>query len=263
MLPERAAELLDDVARRSRAAYRELIDDDRFWRWYRCVTPIEHISRLPIASRPVSRGSAEEVAFEDLRAIPWVFAWIQVRYLVPGWLGTGAGLGAVLDDDPTAADELRALYEASLFFRTIVDNVRREMARARPAIAEAYAGLVEDDDGAPDFHARIVDDFERGRRALLRVTGDDALLDSDPVIQRSIELRNPYTDVLNLVQVELLRRARSGAAGGSSSPGGEGAGSQSGEPRGEAPDESGSEDELARALLLSINGIAAAMQSTG
>jgi len=263
MLPERAAELLDDVARRSRAAYRELIDDDRFWRWYRCVTPIEHISRLPIASRPVSRGSAEEVAFEDLRAIPWVFAWIQVRYLVPGWLGTGAGLGAVLDDDPTAADELRALYEASLFFRTIVDNVRREMARARPAIAEAYAGLVEDDDGAPDFHARIVDDFERGRRALLRVTGDDALLDSDPVIQRSIELRNPYTDVLNLVQVELLRRARSGAAGRASSPGGEGAGSQSGEPRGEAPDESGSEDELARALLLSINGIAAAMQSTG
>lgn len=233
---ERAARLLERVAERSMAAYRELIDDEAFWPWYARVTPIEHISHLPIASRPVSRGGAE-VAFEGLRAIPWVFAWTQVRAIVPGWYGTGAGLGGLLEEDPEAADDLSELHRTWPFFREVVENAQREMVRARLKIAAEY-GRLADTAERGDFLRRIENDFRRGREALLRVTDQSALLDDDPVIQRSVELRNPYTDVLNLVQIELIERYRS------------------------TGDEKARE-ELRRALFLSINGIAAAMQSTG
>ena len=235
----RAAALLDEVAARSMVAYRELIDHDDFWTWYTSVTPIEHISRLPIASRPAARGASANVAFDGLRAIPWVFAWTQVRYVVPGWYGTGAALGGLMQDDADAAGELAHLYHDWPFFRALVDNAQREMARARLDVAAEYDRLVRDGDARADLHARIVDEFRRASDAILRITGQHALLDNDAVIQRSIELRNPYTDVLNLVQIELLRRFRAMA---------------------------GDEDRraaLRHALFLSINGIAAAMQSTG
>lgn len=235
---ERAAALLGDLAERSMAAYLGLIQDAEFWDWYTRVTPIEHISRLPIASRPVSRGSSSEVAFEGLRAIPWVFAWTQVRYNVPGWYGTGAGLGGLLADDPDAAEDLAGLYTNWPFFRALVDNAQREMARARPVVAEAYDDLVHSGQGHSQFHTRVLDDLERGAEAVRRITGQGALLDSDQVIQRSIELRNPYTDVLNFVQIELLRRFR-------------------------VEQDEEQREALRQALFLSINGIAAAMQSTG
>jgi phosphoenolpyruvate carboxylase len=178
------------------------------------------------------------MAFEGLRAIPWVFAWTQVRYGVPGWYGTGAGMSGLIEDDPAAAAELTTLYAEWPFFRAVVDNAQLEMARARLPIAALYDPLAGAADGRPDFHARIADDHRRASDAVLRITGRAALLDHDPVIQRSIELRNPYTDVLNLVQIELLRRFR-------------------------ANDEESTAETLRQALFLSINGIAAAMQSTG
>jgi phosphoenolpyruvate carboxylase len=232
-----AAALLDRIAARSMAAYRELIDGDDFWDWYTRVTPIEQISRLPIASRPVARGGSARMEFEALRAIPWVFAWTQVRYAVPGWYGTGAALGGLLDEEPHAQDQLAELYRDWPFFRALIDNVQLELARARLSIAAVYDRLANDD-GNTGQHARIAADYERACAAVLRITGQQALLDNDAVIGRSIELRNPYTDVLNLVQVELLRRFRAAA--------------------GPQP-----QDELGQALFLSINGIAAAMQSTG
>ena len=235
---EQADALLGDLAARSMAAYRALIDDPAFWDWYTRVTPIEHISRLPIASRPVSRGASSKVAFEALRAIPWVFAWTQVRYTVPGWYGTGAALAGLLDDHPAAADDLTRLHREWPFFHALVDNAEREMARARLPIAAEYDRLVQDSGDGAALHGRIAEDHRRGTEALLRITGQDALLDDDPVIQRSIELRNPYTDVLNLIQIELLRRFR---------------GARDDDER----------EELRQALFLSINGIAAAMQSTG
>ena len=244
------AGLMDRIAATSMRAYRNLIDDPSFWGWYVAATPIQQISRLPIASRPVSRGSASEVDFEGLRAIPWVFAWTQIRTIVPGWYGVGAGLDEVLGDTEAGsppgdgadsslggdAELLRDLYREWPFFRAVVDNAQREMARARLEIAELYAGLAEDEDGA-SFFARIVADFERASRAILALTDQAALLDRSPVIQKSIALRNPYTDVLNLVQLELLRRYR--AAG------------------------EGEREPIRELLFLSINGIAAAMQSTG
>ncbi|HET7320934.1 MAG TPA: phosphoenolpyruvate carboxylase, partial [Longimicrobiaceae bacterium] len=120
-----AEALMDDTARRSMQAYRALIDDPGLWPWYIHATPIEQISRLPIASRPVSRGSASEVDFEGLRAIPWSFSWMQARYIVPGWYGVGAALG-----DEEDVPRLRSLYQSWRFFRAVVDNAQNEMARA-------------------------------------------------------------------------------------------------------------------------------------
>ena len=226
------ATLMSSIARDSMAAYRGLVHDPALWPWYVSVTPIEQISRLPIASRPVSRSSAQEVAFEDLRAIPWVFAWNQTRYVVPGWFGIGAALEAALKRH---TGPMQDLYRTWPFFRAVLNNAQRAMARARLEIAESYARL--DDRESRRLHNTIVEDFERGRRAILTITGQNALLDNNPVIRKSILLRNPYTDVLNLVQIELMKRRRAG--------------------------EFEDEDRIAQALLLSVYGIAAAMQSTG
>jgi len=191
------------------------------------------------------------VEFEALRAIPWNFAWTQTRYLVPGWFGTGRALGPVVDD-PEGLEACREMYRSWPFFAAVVDDAQREMARARLALSRRYADLANgcDPDDAPDVHAWIEEEFERARSALLRVTGQHELLDNEPVLQKSIRLRNPYTDVLNLLQVELLRRLRAAEE------------RAAGDTAAEMEEEEGV-DRLAGELLLSINGIAAAMQSTG
>jgi phosphoenolpyruvate carboxylase len=227
-------QLMEAIAGASMRAYRGLIDHPGLWPWYIQVTPIAQISRLPIASRPVSRKSAAEVDFESLRAIPWGFAWTQTRYMIPGWYGVGAGLKRVLDERPEHLGRLRKAYKHWTFFRAVLNNAQLEMARARFDIARYYAALAD----GPSFHDTILDDFAHAREAILLITGQDDLFDYNPVIQRSIVLRNPYTDVLNLLQVELIRRHRA------------------------APSEA-EREALARAIFLSINGIAAAMQSTG
>ncbi|PSQ74961.1 MAG: phosphoenolpyruvate carboxylase [Bacteroidetes bacterium QH_9_64_21] len=229
------ADLMDRFAAYAMEAYRDLIDDGTGpgWRWYTRVTPIEHVSRLPIASRPVSRGGG--VDFESLRAIPWNFSWTQPRYIVPGWFGTGHALSRLLDEDPDRLDTFRTLYQDWSFFRTVLDSAQREMARVRLSIAEQYDALNE---SGPSFHDTIKADYERAEEAILQITGRDALFDSNPVLKKSIRLRNPYTDVLNLLQVELMARHR-------------------------ATEDESERETLSQALLLSLNGIAAAMQSTG
>lgn len=227
--------LMDELAARSMRAYRRLIDAPDFWSWYTRITPIDQISRLPIASRPVSRSSAREVDFESLRAIPWVFAWTQVRYLIPGWFGIGQALDELLQTSPEHLETLRTWYRSWPFFRTVLQNAQREMVRARLEIAAYYDRLLGD--GPTAFHQMIEEDYHRARTAILRITDQEELLDHDPIIRKSVQLRNPYTDVLNLVQLELMRRYR------------------------QAPE--ADREPLRRALFLSINGIAAAMQSTG
>ncbi len=228
--------LMNRLAEEGMSAYREFIDDPEGWQWYTAATPIEHISRLPIASRPVSRASeGEEVEFENLRAIPWVFAWTQTRYIAPGWYGTGQGLATLMEEHPDARDTLRDLYEHWSFFRTVLDSAQREMARARLPIAERYDALADVD---TSFHEPIVADYERAEDAILEITDQEALFDGNPVLKKSIELRNPYTDVLNLLQVELLKRYR-------------------------ASTDAEEQEALREAIFLSINGVAAAMQSTG
>jgi len=232
IVAEDDAALMSRIAEDSMAAYRSLVTDPDLWPWYTSITPIEQISNLPIASRPVSLGSAHQVATDDLRAIPWGFEWTQTRYIVPGWFGIGAALSAAVERDRVRMQEL---YLKWPFFRTIIDNAQRAMARARLGVAEEYAKL-----GGPEaarLHERIAADFALARGAVLAITGQETLLANNPVIRKSIELRNSYTDVLNLLQIELMKRRRQQFA-----------------------DE---DDMLSRALLLSVYGIAAAMQSTG
>lgn len=227
-------ELMEALARESMQSYRSLIDDKEFWAWYTHITPIEHISRLPIASRPVSRGSSKAADFDNLRAIPWVFAWTQVRYNVPGWYGTGSGLEKILEEGGKKRLEmLQKWYKEWTFFKTIIDNAQREMARTHLQTSQVYNRRSK-----ADFHKRIASDFERASEMLSQITGQEHILDNRPVIQNSISFRNPFTYPLNIIQVELLERWQ-GA-------------------------EKEDEKELLRhALFLSINGIAAAMQTTG
>ena len=228
------ASLLKTIAMTSMEAYRSLVHHPDLWPWYISVTPIEQISQLPIASRPVSRSSAQEVAFEDLRAIPWVFAWTQARYIVPGWFGAGAGLHALVKDHSA---DLQRMYKQWPFFRAVVNSAQREMGRARLEIAERYAHLSGETKQGRRMHNLIAADYARAKEAILEITGQDAILDNSRVLAKSIALRNPYTDVLNLVQIELMKRSRQ--------------------------DNVDQRDRLTHALLLSVNGIAAAMQSTG
>ncbi len=228
-------ELMNDLADRSRAAYRELIDDPQFWPWFVQRSPVLHIGELPIASRPVSRTGGE-IRFENLRAIPWVFAWTQMRYNAPGWYGVGSAFEQCVMNDESRLEACRAAYAAGGCFRAFIDNAQQEMARARLPVARWYAG----EEDAP-FHDRLAAEFARAQRAILAITGQQALLDNNPVIQQSIRERNGDTDAINALQVELLRRWRST---------GEGAGE---------PERAG----LRRLILLSVNALAAAMQSTG
>ncbi len=228
--------IAESIAQRSMATYRELIEADGAWSWYTRATPIEQISNLPIASRPVSRKSANEVDFDSLRAIPWVFSWTQTRYSVPGWFGTGRGLGAEIEAGQLK--ELQRLYRTWPFFRSTIENVEQEMARTRIAIAALYGELGAAAVEGTSFHNVIAEDFEHAERALLAITEQDVLMEAHPVLRGLIAVRNSYCDVLNLLQLELLRRQRVETA----------------------PEAA---DELRQALFLSINGIAAAMQGTG
>jgi phosphoenolpyruvate carboxylase len=223
--------LLEALADRSRAAYRELIDDPSFWSWFVDRSPVLHIGELPLASRPVARSEGE-IRFENLRAIPWVFAWTQMRYNAPGWYGIGAAFDEIVMRDESRIEQCREAYRAGGHFRAFIDNAQQEMARARLPVARWYAG-----DAGAGFHQRLADEFDRAERAILAITGQSALLDNNPVIQQSIDERNPDTDAINALQVELLRRWRDA--------------------------DEDAQAALRPLILLSVNALAAAMQSTG
>jgi phosphoenolpyruvate carboxylase len=232
-LQDKKKQVLEEIVGKSMDADRSLIFHEKFWNWYTTITPIQHISKLPIASRPVSRGSESGVDFENLRAIPWGFAWTQTRYLVPGWFGTGKALYSMIEQDTEKFELLRQLYKDWPFFQVILDNAQQEMARTRLEISKFYAAMNEQ-----GFADHIEEEFERAKTAILKITGQSEILENRKAIKKTIQLRNPYTDILNLVQVELMKRWQ------------------------QEKDES-RRDKLQYALFLSINAIAAAMQSTG
>lgn len=223
------AKLMDQISTVSMEAYLKLINHEDFWGWYTSVTPIEHISRLPIASRPVSRKTGSEVDFSSLRAIPWVFAWTQIRHNIPGWYGVGSGLKP-LTDNPTSCTFLKQLYKEWPFFKVVIDNAQREMARGHFAAAPFYQQLSD----ATSIPKMIQEEFSITEETILKITGNDSLLAHNPVIQKSIRLRNPYTDVLNMTQAALMHKWKEKQ-----------------------------EDALRTLLFTSVNGLAAAMQSTG
>jgi phosphoenolpyruvate carboxylase len=226
-------ETMDELSRRSMKLYRNLIDHPEFWDWYRTVTPVEHIGNLPIASRPVSRGGSQSLQFDNLRAIPWVFAWTQVRYNIPGWYGVGSALSEFLESNPDALETCKTWYREKMFFRSIVDNSQRELARTHLPTSELYASRVRN-----GFRKILADEFTKTREVILTITEQNEILDNRKVIQDSIYFRNHFTYPLNVVQVELLNRWD------------------------DAKDKK-QKEELRDLLFLSINSVAAAMQSTG
>jgi phosphoenolpyruvate carboxylase len=215
--------VLDRLAAASREAYRAFVwENDAFVEFFRTFTPVDELALLEIASRPARRPDDVDY-LASLRAIPWVFAWTQNRVLLPAWFGCGAAFAEA--GEPA----LRELYERLPFFRTMVDNLEMTLAKSSLSIARGYLRLVRD----PGPFETIEEEHKRAVAGVLAATGRATLLERQPMLRRSIDLRNPYVDPMNAVQVDLLRRHRAG-------------------------------DETAQLpLLRSIAGIAAALRNTG
>ncbi len=225
--------IMDEIARDSRTAYRALVyDDRRFVEYFRLATPIDVIQRMEIGSRPASRPSVEQGEIEQLRAIPWVFAWTQSRHLLPGWYGLGTALDRAAERYGAAA--LDEMLRGWPFLRALVDDVEMVLATADFVIAARYAGLAGKI--GERYFPLIRAEFDRTVATVLALKHETALLDSEPALQRSILLRNPYVDPMSLLQIDLLERWRADGR----------------------PD-----NEVFRALLASVRGIAQGLQSTG
>ncbi len=234
-VPPAWREAMSTMAEAARSAYRGLVfETPGFESFWRAATPIDEIARLHIGSRPVAR-QPDVTHIEAVRAIPWVFSWMQSRFNLPGWYGLGSGLEAC---PPLAT--LQEMYLGWPFFRALLDNVEMSLLKADLDIAALYTELVPDREFGERLMAIIRAEYERTRSAVLSVTGHEDLLDGDPIIQRSVRLRNPYIDPLNYIQVETLRRLR------------------------RLPDPEGAEaEDLRQVMVVTINGIAAGLRNTG
>jgi phosphoenolpyruvate carboxylase len=235
-------ELADYEAAFARAAdvslevYRGLVRNPAFPEYFAQSTPIEEIGALPIGSRPARRTGMKTI--EDLRAIPWVFAWNQSRQGVPGWFGAGRALRSLLRERGVLF--VRRMRERWPFFATTLEAVSVALATADVAIAAEYASLVEDEALGREMFRSIALDHGRAVRAVCEILDGGSLLAHEPALGRSIDLRNPYVDPLSFVQVELLRRKRELRRKGEAVP-----------------------PSLEGALLLTINGVAAGLRNTG
>jgi phosphoenolpyruvate carboxylase len=196
--------LMERMAARSYAAYRELVDEPGFIQYFSQTTPIDDIETLPIASRPARRRG--ERTLDDLRAIPWVFAWTQSRCMIPAWYGLGTALTDVKYDDRHAWQAICDMYRQWPFFQATIDNATLALAKADMYIAQRYAELTADGDVRRRIWQRIAAERDRTRQAILDIVGGGELLATTPWFQRSIEARNPSIDPLNLIQIEFMRR---------------------------------------------------------
>jgi len=193
----------DRLAGRSLEAYRELIASPGFEAYLRQCTTLPWVETLPIGSRPSRRTGAARL--EDLRAIPFTFAWNQVRMPINAVFGLGAALDGL---DPADRDRAADCYRRWPWFRAVIDNAELALARCDLSITRLYAELGEDPDAALAIWSKLRDEYRRARDAVLRIKGERRINDAVPWLQRTIRVRNPYVDTLNLIQIELLRRAR-------------------------------------------------------
>lgn len=221
------AEVMDAA---SRTRFFELVHSPGFPAWFAQVTPQEEVGLLPLGSRPAKRGLSIN-SLDDLRAIPWVFAWSQARINLTGWFGLGTALAAVGD-----VDELRRAYESWPLFSTMIDNVEMSLAKTDERIAARYLALGDRDDLA----ALVLEEMALTKEWVLRTTGKDRMLANMRVLGRAVQMRSPYVDALSLIQVRALRSLRL--------------------------DDNRPEEEIARIkrlLLITLNGVAAGLQNTG
>ena len=232
-------EAMGELSRSALASYRALIEEPGFLAYFEQSTPIGEIEALPIASRPAHRHGDRTLA--DLRSIPWVFAWTQSRCLIPAWYGIGSAFQAFAASHEDGWETLREMYGGWSFFRATMDNAVLALAKADMDIARLYADLVEEESIRQRIWGLISAEYERSRAAVLATNGQRELLEEVPWLRRSITVRNPNTDPLNLIQVEWLRRLREC------------------EKRGDLDGQAACRDML----RLTIEGVATGMRTTG
>jgi phosphoenolpyruvate carboxylase len=230
-------EVMEGLSAKAREAYLGLVyEDEDFLAFFSEASPIGELSLLNMGSRPARRE--QNPAVDSLRAIPWVFAWTQNRFLLPSWYGAGTALGGYASTEQGLA-VLREMYVGWPFFRTLVDFMQMTLAKSDLRIAEHYTSLVSDPATRCRLWTRISEEHADCVRAILLITENENLLDNSPVLQRSIRLRNPYVDPLSYVQVALLRRLRA------------------------LPESSLESEGVLNTLLLSISGVSSGMLNTG
>ncbi|MBP3950840.1 phosphoenolpyruvate carboxylase [Bacillus suaedae] len=226
---------LEEVSKESLTKYQSLVFEDKdFLTYFKQATPLRELGALNIGSRPMSRKGSER--FEDLRAIPWVFAWTQSRQMIPAWYAAGTGLDSFASKSEENLKLLQTMYEKWPFFQSTINNLQLALMKADLTAAKEYISLVEDQAIGERIFNNIADEYNRTRQILLAITGSDELLDHTPNIQESIHRRNPYVDPLNFLQVDLIHKMRTS--------------------------EEQSEEFLTE-VLLTISGVAAGLVNTG
>ncbi|MEN3319051.1 MAG: phosphoenolpyruvate carboxylase [Mycobacterium sp.] len=229
-----AYEVLDELAARAQRAYAELVHETPgFVEYFKASTPVSEIGALNIGSRPTSRKPTTSIS--DLRAIPWVLAWSQSRVMLPGWYGTGTAFEAWIAEGDGRLEVLQDLYRRWPFFRTVLSNMAQVLSKSDMGLAAHYSELVEDEALRRRVFDKILAEYDRTIRMHKLITGHDDLLADNPSLARSVFNRFPYLEPLNHLQVELLRRYRSG-----------------------------DDDELVqRGILLTMSGLATALRNSG
>ncbi|MEA5464465.1 phosphoenolpyruvate carboxylase [Leptothoe sp. PORK10 BA2] len=245
-------EIMEKLAIRSRQHYRALIyEDPKLVEFFHHVTPIQEISQLQISSRPSRRGGKKDLP--SLRAIPWVFSWTQARFLLPSWYGVGTALKEFIAEEPENNLQLvRSFYKKWPFFKMAISKVEMTLAKVDLQIAQHYVKELGEGEHQASFQAvfdQIAQEFHLTSQMVLQVTDNEALLDGDPSLQRSVQLRNGTIVPLGFLQVSLLKRLRQHRDGGALITG--------------VIQSRYSRGELLRGAMLTINGIAAGMRNTG
>ena len=235
---------LDHLAEVSFHRYREdILENPDTFDYFQQGTPVAELEHAKIGSRPDKRSGKRSLA--DLRAIPWVFGWMQSRHLVPAWYGVGTALENFARDNTGGLDLLRTMLRDFPLFIDMLRNVEMALAKSDFGIARLYASLGPDRALADRVFAMLEAEFDRARSMVLLITGQSDLMEQNQVLARSIRLRNPYVDPMSWIQVELLRRKHTGVTGAEAS----------------ALDHD--EAQLNRAITATINGISAGLRNTG
>ena len=230
---------LDELSGTSFAFYtKHIVDDPEVFTYFEQATPVAELEHARIGSRPAKRADASATkkrSMADLRAIPWVFGWMQSRHVVPAYFGVGHALEQYIQKHPNGLELLQQMTRDFPLFLDIIRNVEMALAKADFGIARLYSSLVEDEGLRTRVLTTLESEFDRTRRMVLAVTGQTELLERNPVLSKSIRRRNPYVDPMSLLQLELLRRKRAGERS----------------------------EELDRAITATINGISAGLRNTG
>ncbi|MCG1027651.1 phosphoenolpyruvate carboxylase [Virgibacillus halodenitrificans] len=226
---------MEAISEKSLRKYQSLVfGDPDFLTYFNQATPLTELGALNIGSRPMSRKNSQR--FEDLRAIPWVFAWTQSRHMLPAWYAAGTGLQSFIEENGSNLEILQTMYKEWSFFHSTINNLQMALMKADMKTAKEYLELVEDPVLANRIYEDIAEEYERTKKALLQISGNEELLSHTSNIKESVHLRNPYVDPLNFLQVDLIQKLR---------------------------ETSNPSEELVTEVLLTINGVAAGLVNTG